>query len=233
MNMRWRALACDYDGTLASRGRVSPTTIAALTQVRNSRRKLLLVTGRELPELLEVFPFVSVFDRVVAENGALVFDPASGKRRVLGHRPSPKLLNALRTHRVRPLSIGRVIVATLRTQRPVVARMIDELKLPLEVILNKRSLMVLPYGVNKASGLLDALREIGVAPRDAVGVGDAENDEDFLALCGYSAAVANALPGLKHKVDLVTSAGYGAGVTELVSCLLNGGPPPQSRLRRS
>ena len=100
--------------------------------------------------------------------------------------------------------------------------MIDELGLPLDVILNKRSVMVLPQGVNKASGLLGALREIGIAPRDTVGVGDAENDEDFLALCGYSAAVANALPRLKRKVDVVTLASYGAGVVELVKGLLNG-----------
>lgn len=65
------------------------------------------------------------------------------------------------------------------------------------VILNKRSLMVLPRGVNKASGLRDALDELGIAPEDTVGVGDAENDEAFLALCGYSAAVANALPKLR------------------------------------
>ncbi len=82
--------------------------------------------------------------------------------------------------------------------------------------------MVLPQGVNKASGLLGALREIGVAPKDTVGVGDAENDEDFLALCGYSAAVANALPRLKRQVDVVTAAREGAGVAELVKQLLNG-----------
>jgi len=104
---------------------------------------------------------------------------------------------------------------------------IGELGLPLEVILNKRSLMVLPRGVSKASGLLGALREIGIAPRDTVGIGDAENDEDFLALCGYSAAVANALPRLKRNVDVVTSAGYGAGVVELVKHLLNGANAPQ------
>jgi len=55
-----------------------------------------------------------------------------------------------------------------------------------------------------------------------VGVGDAENDEDFLAVCGCSAAVANALPRLKRKVDVVTSARQGAGVVELVNHLLNG-----------
>jgi len=224
MKFRWAALACDYDGTLANGGHVAAATLEALGQVRRSRRKLLLVTGRELPDLFRVCPFVEVFDRVVAENGALIYDPASGKRRLLTRPPSRKLVEALRERKVEPLSVGRAIVASLRGQRRLVSQLIQEMGLPLEIILNKRSLMVLPRGVNKASGLRDALREMRVSPEDTVGVGDGENDEDFLAVCGYSAAVANALPGLKRNVDLVTSASYGAGVTELVKGLLNGGP---------
>jgi len=166
---------------------------------------------------------------VVAENGAVIYDPASGKRRLLARRPSRKLVGALRARQLAPLSVGRSIVATSRAQKRVVSDVIDDLGLPLQVILNKRSLMVLPQGVNKATGLLGALQEIGVAPKETVGIGDAENDEDFLALCGYSAAVANALPRLKHRVDVVTSAGYGAGVVELVKRLLNGNRRPNAR----
>jgi hydroxymethylpyrimidine pyrophosphatase-like HAD family hydrolase len=222
MSLRWAALACDYDGTLATGGRVRPATLEALGQVLYSRRKLLLVTGRELGDLVDVFPPISLFDRVVAENGAVIYDPSSRKSRLLAQRPPRKLVGALRARKVRPLSVGRVIVATLRGQKRVVAEAIGELGLPLQVILNKRSLMVLPRGVNKATGLIDALHEIGVSPKRTVGIGDAENDADFLALCGYSAAVANALPRLKRQVDVVTSAGHGAGVVELVSRLLNG-----------
>jgi hydroxymethylpyrimidine pyrophosphatase-like HAD family hydrolase len=224
MKFRWAALACDYDGTLASGGHVSASTLEALAQVRCSRRKLLLVTGRELPDLFKVCPFVEIFDRVVAENGALIYNPANGRPRLLARPPSRQLIGALREHKVEPLSVGRAVIATLRGQRRVVSRTIEELGLPLEVILNKRSLMVLPRGVNKASGLLDALRELRVSPENTIGVGDGENDEDFLAVCGYSAAVANALPGLKRNVDVVTSASYGGGVAELVKNLLNGGP---------
>ena len=97
-------------------------TLKALGEVRDSRRKLLLVTGRELGELLEVFPLISLFDRVVAENGAVIYDPASGKRRLLAGRPSRKLVEALRARRLAPLSVGRAIVATARAQRPVVSQ---------------------------------------------------------------------------------------------------------------
>jgi HAD superfamily hydrolase (TIGR01484 family) len=219
--LRWGALATDYDGTLANSGRVAAATFEALERVRRSGRKLLLVTGRELKELFDVFPPIAVFDRVVAENGALIFDPATGKRRLLAHSPR-KLVSALEARRVKPLSVGHAIVATTRRQQRIVSKAIDELGLPLQLILNKRSLMVLPRGVNKASGLRNALRELGIAAAETVGIGDAENDEEFLAICGYSAAVANALPKLKRQVDTVTSAGHGEGVVELVEQLLNG-----------
>ena len=218
----WAALASDYDGTLANSGRVTAATLEALAQVRQSGRKLLLVTGRELKDLFDVFPPISIFDRVVAENGAVIYDPARAKRRLLARRPPRKLVDALLAQGLKPLSVGHAIVATSRAQQSVVSKVIRELGLECEVILNKRSLMVLPLGISKASGLRDALNDLGVAPEETVGVGDAENDEDFLAVCGYSAAVANALPKLKRRVDVVTSAGHGEGVVELVKHLLNG-----------
>ena len=222
MSVRWTALACDYDGTLADHGRVRPATLAALRRVRQSRRKLLLVTGRELDQLCGIFPRLELFDRVVAENGAVIYDPASRRRRLLAGKPPREFVDALRARRVEPLSVGSAIVATLRRHQHEVSEVIRGLGLPLEVILNKRSLMVLPAGVNKASGLREALREIGIAPSATVGIGDAENDADFLALCGCSAAVANALPMLKRKVNVVTSAAFGEGVIELANHLLNG-----------
>ncbi|WP_372671686.1 HAD family hydrolase, partial [Escherichia coli] len=54
--MRYLALATDYDGTLAHHGKVAPEVLASLTALAQSGRKLILVTGRELDELLGVFP---------------------------------------------------------------------------------------------------------------------------------------------------------------------------------
>jgi len=231
MKVRWAALACDYDGTLADHGRVRPATLAALRRLRQSRRKLLLVTGRELAELSAIFPRLELFDRVIAENGAIIYDSASHQHRLLAGPPPREFIDALRARRIEPLSIGQAVVATVRGHRHEVSEVIDHLGLPLQVILNKRSLMVLPQGVDKASGLVEALGEIGVAPADTVGIGDAENDAGFLALCGYSAVVANALPALKRKVNEVTSAAFGAGVVELANHLLSGGLSPGFRHR--
>src|SRR2546427_8166000 len=106
--MRYLALACDYDGTLAHDGRVSEETLAALEHVRNSGRKLIMVTGRELPDLQQVFPHLDLFDRVVAENGALLYLPATGEEKLLGERPPEVFVRALRERGVGPISVGRV-----------------------------------------------------------------------------------------------------------------------------
>jgi HAD superfamily hydrolase (TIGR01484 family) len=60
MLMRNLALATDYDGTLAHDGVVDEATIKALKRFRQSGRKLILVTGRELPDLERVFPHLVI-----------------------------------------------------------------------------------------------------------------------------------------------------------------------------
>lgn len=70
--MRYLALATDDDGTLAHDGKVSPATVAMLKSLISSGRRLLLVTGRELPDLLQIFPEIVLFEWVVAENGGLL-----------------------------------------------------------------------------------------------------------------------------------------------------------------
>jgi HAD superfamily hydrolase (TIGR01484 family) len=215
------ALATDYDGTLASRGVVDMPTLAALERLKASGRTLLMVTGRELPDLRSVFPAAGLFDAIVAENGALLSRP--GRTDELLAAPAPlALVTELRRRGVEPLAVGRAIVATARANEAAVAAALAALALPWRMIFNNDSVMVLPEGVDKASGLLAALRALGLAAADVVGVGDAENDEPFLAACGLSAAVANALPSLKAQVDLVTEGEEGAGVAWLIGQVLSG-----------
>jgi len=46
--MCYLALACDFDGTLATHGQVDERSLLALERLLASGRKLILVTGREL-----------------------------------------------------------------------------------------------------------------------------------------------------------------------------------------
>ena len=218
--MRFKVLATDYDGTLAHHGTVEPATIEALERFRASGRQLVMVTGREIPELKAAFSRLDLFHLVVAENGAVLFRPSDGWLRLLADPPPAAFAERLRDDGVQPLSVGHVIVATVEPHEVPVIRAIKDLGLELQVIFNKGSVMVLPGGVNKASGLKKGLREIGFSPEDTVGIGDAENDHALLEMCACGVAVANALPMLKEHADLVTAGPHGIGVSELMDRIL-------------
>jgi len=218
--MRYFALACDYDSTLADQGIVRESTVAALRRLAASGRKLILVTGRELDDLRRVFPAHGVFDRIIAENGALLYVPSTGKSKPLADPPPANFVDALRQARVDPLSVGKTILSTVKPYDATVLNVIRELGLEMQVIYNRDSVMVLPSGVNKATGLRAALSDLGLSSHNAVAVGDAENDHALLNVCECRVAVANAIPTLKERADFVTSDPDGEGVEQLIDKLL-------------
>lgn len=240
--MPYLALATDYDGTLATDGQVEEATLRAIDRWQQSGRKLILITGRQLDDLLTIFPEIDRFDLAVAENGAVLYDPRSQAVQLLGDRPPSVFIdrlqaqiqqeagqleltgefsNIVRDRNLALLATGQVIVATWTPYDRLAIDLIEELQLDLQVIRNKGAVMILPTGVDKASGLYAALKMLDLAPEAVIGVGDAENDSAFLELCGYSVAVANALPPVKAHVDWVTEANRGAGVAELIDRFLS------------
>jgi hydroxymethylpyrimidine pyrophosphatase-like HAD family hydrolase len=216
---RFQALATDYDGTLARQGTVAPSTLAALGRLRHSGRALLMVTGRELPDLRSVFDRLDLFDRVVVENGAVLFDPASDQVRVLAPPPPQPLLEALR-HRGVPFSLGHSVIATLEQHEAVVVDAIRESGAEMTIAFNKGSLMVLPAGWHKGLGLAAALQELGISADAVVGVGDGENDLAFLDSCAFAVAVSSAVLPLRERADWVTPGAAGEGVEQLIDRLL-------------
>ena len=202
--MRFIALATDYDGTLATDGQVQGETLDALKAFSETGRKLILVTGRKLDDLFSVFPQSSLFDMIVAENGALLYSPALKEEKLIAPEPHQGLVKLLKEKHVKPLDIGKSIIATWHPNEATVLECIQKLGLEHQVIFNKGAVMILPPGVNKASGLQSALKEMGLSRHNVVGVGDAENDLSFLSICECSVAVANALPSVKSAADLTT-----------------------------
>ncbi len=223
--MRFRAIATDYDRTLADDGRVAPETLEVLRRAHNSGLKMILITGRVLDELRTLFSEFSLFEAVVAENGALFFNPASGSEKPLCDPPPEILLRGLRELGV-PFSVGRRVLATVRPHEKEVSELVERMNLKLQIIFNRESVMVLPAGIDKGTGLLAALTKLGLSPDQIVGIGDAENDFAFLRLCGVSVAVANAIDSLKQQVDLVTRAESGAGASEIFERLIAGADLP-------
>lgn len=218
--MHFLALAVDYDGTIAENGNVPEHVCTALASLKASGRKLLLITGRELQALKHHFTQLDLFDLVVVENGALLYDPRTDTEELIADSASTALVERLRDKGVSPLSVGRSVIATWHPFEDAVISSIRELGLELQMTFNKDAIMVLPTGVNKASGLSAALLRLGICELNVVGVGDAENDHAFLAICGCAAAVNNAIDSIKARADICLSQDHGRGVCELIDMLL-------------
>jgi HAD superfamily hydrolase (TIGR01484 family) len=130
------------------------------------------------------------------------------------------LVDRLKQKGIDNIAVGEVIVATWQPHEHLVRDTLQEMDLSLEIILNKKAIMILPAGVNKASGMKIALEQLKISPEQTVGVGDAENDLDLLNFCGLGVAVDNALTIVKQQADWVTTRERGAGVRELIQKII-------------
>jgi hydroxymethylpyrimidine pyrophosphatase-like HAD family hydrolase len=218
--MRYLALVTDYDGTIATGGKMADAAVTSIERLRMSGRRAILVTGRRLEDLLAILPHVRLFDYVVAENGAVVYEPQARKETLLASPPPLEFIQRLRALGVEPIEVGRVVVATWMPHHTAVLQAIQETGLELHVIFNRAAVLVLPTGVNKATGMEYALRKLGLSPHEVVGIGDAENDHSFLNRCECAVAVANAAPSIRRLAAFATKGEGGQGVAELIDELI-------------
>ncbi|HYE93699.1 MAG TPA: HAD hydrolase family protein, partial [Terriglobales bacterium] len=196
-------LACDYDGTIADEGRLAPDTLAVLARVRESGRKLFLVTGRMLDDLKRVCPDLDrIFDLVVAENGGLLYIPSRRELRRLGDEPELALVESLQRRGV-PIDVGSSILATTADFAEAALAAIQETGVERSLVFNKGALMLLPGGVTKGTGLTAALDATQLSVHNLAGIGDGENDHAFLSMCECAAAVGDAIGALKERADIV------------------------------
>jgi hydroxymethylpyrimidine pyrophosphatase-like HAD family hydrolase len=200
--MKLSAIALDFDGTIAVSGALDAGVRAATGELRAHGVCVILATGRILAELRLVCPDLQWADAVVAENGAVVWFPASGYRTILGQPPQQAFLDALRQRGLR-FGVGLSIVDLDATAAHEVLDVVRQLEVPLALAFNRGRLMALPQAVSKASGLHFALTALRLSPHNTVAIGDAENDHELLRLCGLGVAVGWGSPALQRAADLV------------------------------
>jgi hydroxymethylpyrimidine pyrophosphatase-like HAD family hydrolase len=213
-----RALAVDYDGTLTDGGPPGAAVLQALADARARGVAIVLVTGRILSELRAEMPDAdAVFDAIVGENGAVL--AIGGVDRILAPMVAPALDDVLRRRGI-GFRRGQAILAAWSHDATAVFEAIGAVGLEDHIIHNRGAIMVVPPGVTKGSGVVQALAALGISPHCAVGVGDAENDHSLLDTCELGAAVANAIPSLLAHADIRLRGRSGDGIIELLN-----GPP--------
>ena len=209
----FRAVAVDYDGTLAD-GPVASDTLTALAEARTRGIRVILVTGRIVNELRAVFAHVEDHvDALVAENGAVLVTSV-GVRRLAA--PIDRAVSSGLSARGVVHRSGQVLIACDAADEPAALEVIRGLGLDCRLVRNRGELMILPAGVTKGSGLLEALGELGLSQHNTLGVGDAENDHSLLEVCEIGVAVANAVDALRAHADVTLALPDGQGVADLL-----------------
>ncbi len=200
--MKFRALALDYDGTIAKDGVLSPDVRDAIGEVRQRGVAVALVTGRQVADLRRVVGDVTCFDVIVGENGCVLDFPATGRHVLLAHPPSREFVQELRRRSI-DVSVGEALIGADAAAAPAILEVIRRLEQPLVILFNRGSLMVLPQATAKSTGLRQALFALGLSIHSTVGIGDAENDHDLLEACEVGVAVSWGSAALRAIADEV------------------------------
>lgn len=208
-------LATDYDGTIATKGRIPDNVEKALLEAKQAGFLISIVTGRGFDDLLRVCPQIKIFDLIVAENGAIIYFPSQDKIEALADKPPIEFITQLMQNNV-PFHQHRIETIVRRRFLEKVDILINEFKFPLHIIPHQDYALILPVGINKAKGLEKALLHLNINNNQVIAVGDAENDLDFLDYCGFKVAVGNAQDEIKAKADWVASKEEGQGMIEFI-----------------
>jgi hypothetical protein len=221
----FKALACDYDGTLASQDRIGAQALAALLEAREAGLRLVLVTGRTFFELIRVCERLDLFEAVVAENGGVLYFPGAGMIRDQGPPPPSRLLAALDQRGI-PFQVGRVIVGTPRRDEQGVRDALAATGISRDLCYNRAALMLLPAGISKGAGVRQVVRALGLSFHDVLALGDAENDLDLFEACGWAGCPANAVPALRDRADWIFPGEDGPAIARAITGpILHGGLP--------
>ena len=217
--MQLQVIALDYDGTIATDGALDAEVRRAIVAAREQGVSVLLVTGRILADLERLLVDLTLFDAIVAENGAVLHFPESRRSLLLAAPPADTFFTELRRREV-PFLAGQCVVETDSGHAPAVLEAVRDTQQPLVLLFNRGRMMVLPQAVSKATGLREALRALRLSQHDAVGIGDAENDHQLLAFCEIGAAVDWGSRALKAVADEIVPGDGPRAVADYIRGLL-------------
>ena len=230
--MKVSVFALDYDGTITRDDRLNPSMVDAIADARRRGITVMLVTGRRLDDLRRVAGDLRVVDGVVAENGALVHFPDGGLTTTLAP-PIPSAFVARLQKDDIPFQAGQCLVEADASAAPRMLDAIRELELPIVLVFNRSRVMALAQGISKATGLRAALETLRKSPRNAIAVGDAENDHELLRLAEVGAAVEWGSPSLRAAADIVITGDGPVAVADFVRRVATAGRlPTVPRARR-
>jgi hypothetical protein len=158
---------------------------------------------------------LELFDIVVAENGGILYFPGTGTIRNVAPPPPPELLGELE-RRSLFFRVGRTIVDMARSDAEHARQALMATQTRMDLVFNRGSLMLLPSGISKGTGVRSAIQALGLTGHEVLALGDAENDLDFFDACDWRACPENAVPELKQQADWVFPGENGTGIARAI-----------------
>ena len=222
--MHISVIATDFDGTISEGDQLAPEAGRVLHCWRETGQFTVLVSGRPFEFLRDLQEREQAFDLIVAENGAVLYNPHTDEMRLPFGEVPDDLADALARLGI-PLWRGIAIVGMKLPYDDAVWAASRELGLAVHVETNRNEVMVLPPGASKGAGLLNLLQREGLSPRNLLAIGDAENDHSLLQAAEVKVTVANAVETLQAIADHVTPETGPAGVANFIERYLLDGKP--------
>jgi hydroxymethylpyrimidine pyrophosphatase-like HAD family hydrolase len=210
-----RLVLSDYDRTFTDETlRVAPGLPEAIQRLRSKGVLFSIVSGRKYSFMIDLYRSMDgLVDSFVAENGCVGY--ANGCRQIISEvRGRDRLLHALADRSI-GYDAGDVVISVHRRHLPEVLELL-KLYPAYHMVQNVDSLMLLPQGASKATGIRWLMDVYCLDPGQMACIGDAENDIDMRGFCSLMGAVSNALPAVKSESDYICKKSFGAGLLEFL-----------------
>ncbi|MFZ0555097.1 MAG: phosphoglycolate phosphatase [Nitrososphaeraceae archaeon] len=220
------SFAVDIDGTITEDGG-GMLHLPAVLELRILERmgfKVIFVTGRSSFEAYTLAVFTGTTKIAVSENGGVI-TKSPEEHLVLGDKKiCMEGYNVLKDHidgvKNKPVFARMSEVVLCRNFDIGHAQQIlKEYKLPLYISDSRYAYHLNQIGVDKSTGLTEALRILGLEVRDSVAIGDSETDIPLFRSCGYSVCLGHAEENVKRNASQVTSAKHGEGLVQAIQFL--------------
>lgn len=207
--------------------------------------RFTVASGRPVQYVEALGHAIALDTPACCENGAILFDPATGRMEALFTEAQRDLMARVRREmaawlrgadgagdgaggRAR-LAPGKEACVTLIPQPPgggvealleeARTRLRDRLGLgddDLTFTCSAGAVDITPAGVDKGAGVRALAARLGIPMDQVLAIGDSRNDLPLFAVAGRVAAPANAHPEVRARSDDVASEPYGRGVLEIL-----------------
>lgn len=217
-------LAFSVEEILNESGQMTAGALNALHTAETAELSLILVTDQIGSDWIAESTWPDLCEAIVAENGAWIYFPHRDVTVTPFGRLAPSILEQLERLDM-PLKRGEAILITKASYDEAIIKALQETTGSATVEYKRDTVMILPPGATKGTGLRYALRELGYSPHNVVACGNAPNDRSLFEASELAVTPPNAPSALQETADAVLPQADGQGLQMLIDNLVAGHLP--------